>query len=83
MFTNSGFDPIKTIAILSTMPFMLVIIFMAIRVFQWMREDSENGVLDANRAMYEAELSAKRAAKAAAKAQETVPALAEEEPAAE
>ena len=83
MFTNSGFDPIKTIAILATTPFMLVIIFMAIRVFQWMREDSENGVLDANRAMYEAELAAKKAAKAAVKAPETVPALAEEEPAAE
>ena len=55
MFVGAGFDAVKSIAIIVAMPFLFVIAFMLISVFRWLREDSKNGVLEANRQMYERE----------------------------
>ena len=55
MFVGAGFDAVKTIAIIVATPFIFVIGFMIISVFRWLKEDSQNGVLQENRLMYERE----------------------------
>ena len=57
---NAGFDPLKQLSILLSIPFVVVMAFMIIRVFMWIREDEANGVIAENLRMREEEIEAKR-----------------------
>ncbi len=46
--TGSGFDAIKQVAIIVSVPFIVIIAGMALGLFKWLKEDSLNGVHDRN-----------------------------------
>ncbi len=58
MYVNAGFAAIKTVAILVATPFLFVIGFIVISTFRWLKQDSKNGVLEANNKMREMEKAA-------------------------
>lgn len=53
MFSGAPFATLKTMAIIISLPFMIVVAFMGARVIMWLREDEKNGLLDKYRAKTE------------------------------
>jgi len=56
MYVHAGFDPIKQISILASVPFMFVMALLVIGLFKWLKQDELNGVLDENKKMRDREL---------------------------
>ena len=54
--TGSGFDAIKQVAIIVSVPFIVIIVGMALGLFKWLKEDSLNGVHDRNLKLQKEEL---------------------------
>ena len=46
MFIGANFSTLKTLAIIVSIPFMVIVAFMGVRLFMWLAEDDKNGVLD-------------------------------------
>lgn len=67
---GGSMDPLKQLSIIISIPFVAIMVFMTIKTFKWMKEDSENGVLEENNQMRLRELEEKRAAKLQEKAEE-------------
>lgn len=55
MFTGAPFSTLKTMAIIISLPFMIVVAFMGARVIMWLREDDRKGLLDKYRSKEEKE----------------------------
>lgn len=46
MFSGAPFATLKTMAIIISLPFMIVVAFMGARTLMWLREDEKKGLLD-------------------------------------
>lgn len=46
MFSDAPFATLKTMAIIISLPFMIVVAFMGARTLMWLSEDDKNGLLD-------------------------------------
>ena len=46
MFSGAPFATLKTMAIIISLPFMVVVAFMGVRSLMWLREDDKKGLLD-------------------------------------
>lgn len=56
MFSGAPFATLKTMAIIISLPFMLVVAFMGARTLMWLREDDRKGLLDKYRQREEKEV---------------------------
>ncbi len=56
VLTGTGFDAIKYLAIIISVPFMIIVIGVEIGLFKWLKEDSRNGVHKRNLELQEKEL---------------------------
>ncbi|MGI6767274.1 MAG: BCCT family transporter [Lentihominibacter sp.] len=50
MFAEAPFETLKIMAIIISMPFMIVVAFMGVRTLMWLKEDDKKGLLDKYRA---------------------------------
>lgn len=50
MFSGAPFATLKTMAIIISLPFMIVVAFMGVRSLMWLAEDDKKGLLDKYRA---------------------------------
>ncbi|MEG0830075.1 MAG: BCCT family transporter [Anaerovoracaceae bacterium] len=46
MFAKAEFSALKIVSMLVSIPFMVIIIFMEIKLFKWFKEDEKSGLLD-------------------------------------
>ena len=46
MFSGAPFSTLKTMAIIVSLPFMVVVAFMGVRTLMWLSEDDKSGLLD-------------------------------------
>lgn len=58
IISGSGFDAIKYLAIILSVPFVVVVIFVEIGLLKWLKQDDRNGVHAANLALQEQERQA-------------------------
>lgn len=50
MFVNAEFNTLKILSIIISIPFMIIVAYMGIRLFMWLKKDDEAGLLDKFRA---------------------------------
>lgn len=55
ILSGAGFTPIKYIAIIVSIPFLVIMIGVAIGLFKWLKEDNQNGLHAENIALQEEE----------------------------
>lgn len=53
MFIGANFSTLKTLSIIISMPFMVIVAFMGVRLFMWLAEDEKKGILDKYRIVKE------------------------------
>ena len=46
MFVGAEFSTLKILSCLISMPFMIIVAYMGIRLFMWLRDDDDAGLLD-------------------------------------
>jgi len=55
ILSGSGFDAIKQLAIIISVPFLIIVIGMEIGLFKWLRHDSRSGLHKTNIELQEKE----------------------------